>query len=582
MASYACDPELIDIPSAGAVLRIHKIEVNNFRGIRRAEWVLSGPQVALLGPGDSCKSTLLDAIELVFWPRYALTLSDNDFFDGDANLSVLIRAWVIAPPLELTRDGSYFTHLMGYDRTTDTITPEPSDSDLALGVQLSFHGTMEPEWQVFNERAEPRHIGSADRARFGIARISESVGTNLAWGRGSSLARLSADAQSPISHALRGAARAARSTANTSGAFSALSEITTQIATKAKHLRAIDQSTNLQPALDADVLSVNQGALSLHDPNLPISRHGLGSRRLTSIAAQLTDSSAIRIILVDEVETGLEPHRIRHLLRTLNDEISHGNVHQLLLTTHSPVPLRELGAEKLGVVRRSPEAFVTVDSVPLKLQGLVRAHAEALLAPKVVVCEGATEVGLARALMDHSELRENGGHLPIAAPTDARGCTNVVGYANDFVALGYQTAVICDNDDDRLVVDDIDPSVEVVQTEPQLCIEQQVANDLTMPGLKAFAARGLGSIDQANLEQKLRSRDCAPSDLQALLDGVANEDELDRLRNALGRTAKADGEYWFKSIDGGMALGAIVVEHAKQGTRSHRMATTIVEWCRGD
>lgn len=413
-------------------VRVHQVEVKNFRGISEASWSITGARVGLIGPGDSGKTTLIDAIELAFWPHYSLRLTDNDIHLSDPERTVEVRVWVVDPPEELTRDGAFFTHLMGYDQGSDTIIPEPSSGSLVLGVQLTYDGNLEPEWQVFNEHSEPKRINAAHRAKFGVNRIGEALGTHLKWGRGSSLTRLSTEAKSTIEEALRSAGRTARTSAVSSGAFDDLELLTDQLKAKGKELRAFRNSTELSAALDADVLNVSQGAISLHENGLPVGRRGLGSQRLTSIAAQLIELSSSRVLLIDEVETGLEPHRIRHLLRTVENQMKSGAVDQLLFSTHSPTPVRELDVIELNVVRRSTDGVVSATPVPSNLQGVVRAHAEALLAPRVLVCEGITEVGFARGVMDWSEMPSNGGHTPVAGTADARGSTKVVGYANQF------------------------------------------------------------------------------------------------------------------------------------------------------
>lgn len=565
-------------------MRILRIEVNNFRGINELAWDRLGHRAALIGPGDSGKSTLLDAIELVFWPRYSLRLTDNDIWQADTEKTVIIRAWVLDPPEELTRDGSFFTHLMGFDSQKNEITMEPESGSIVLGIQLSFSGDLEPYWEIFNQHAEPKRIRAIDRSKFGVSRIGGELATHLKLGRGSSLLKMSNDANDSLNHALRSAARTARSAASTSGAFNELAALTSEVTAKAKELRAVDGESKVNIALDADILNVSQGAISLHEGNLPIGRRGLGSQRLTSIAVQLTELSAARIILVDEIETGLEPHRIRHLIRALNEQKTNGYLDQLFFSTHSPTPIREVKASELNVFRKSSEAVVTVEPVPEELQGAVRAHAEAFLAPRILVCEGATEVGFARSIMDWSERLENGSHAPVAATADAGGTQKIVGYANDFAHLKYDTAVFCDNDDPSLKISDLSRNSSLFQTERGLSIETQVAKDLSIQGLKEFAEFGLETIERGALNDKLRSKGCHEGDLDSLLSDGPEDDgdpSVQRLRFALGTIAQKDGRDWFKYIDGGAYLGEIALTEVKEGTWLCSMIEDISRWCRG-
>ena len=54
----------------GEMMRINHIQIDNFRGIRHMEWSVRGSVVCLIGPGDSTKSTILDAIEYALSPHW--------------------------------------------------------------------------------------------------------------------------------------------------------------------------------------------------------------------------------------------------------------------------------------------------------------------------------------------------------------------------------------------------------------------------------------------------------------------------------------------------------------------------------
>ncbi|MDQ7976109.1 ATP-binding protein [Paraburkholderia sp. SARCC-3016] len=49
--------------------RIRKIEILNFRGIQRMDWCPAPGINCLIGPGDSGKSTVLDAVDLCLGAR---------------------------------------------------------------------------------------------------------------------------------------------------------------------------------------------------------------------------------------------------------------------------------------------------------------------------------------------------------------------------------------------------------------------------------------------------------------------------------------------------------------------------------
>jgi predicted ATP-dependent endonuclease of OLD family len=88
--------------------------------------------------------------------------------------------------------------------------------------------------------------------------------------------------------------------------------------------------------------------------------------------------------------------------------------------------------------------------IPDTLQGTVRANPEAFFAKRVIVCEGATEVGLIRAL---NNWRIQSGHKSLTylgvryADGGGKSLTN---YTKAFRQLEYDTCLVCDSDDENV------------------------------------------------------------------------------------------------------------------------------------
>ena len=83
-----------------------------------------------------------------------------------------------------------------------------------------------------------------------------------------------------------------------------------------------------------------------------------------------------------------------------------------------------------------------------QVQGTMRTHPEAFLAPNVVVCEGASEVGLLRGI--DRFLVSTGLSDSITAKgtalVDAGGVTRLYERAKAFLALGYRVLAFRDDD----------------------------------------------------------------------------------------------------------------------------------------
>src|SRR5690606_28707346 len=109
----------------------------------------------------------------------------------------------------------------------------------------------------------------------------------------------------------------------------------------------------------------------------------------TSIAAQQTAAIRGDIVLIDEVEHGLEPHRLLHVLHRVKKATTSSRG-QVIVTTHSPVVVQALQAADICVVR-SLGGETTTQQVPDdidEVQGAVRACPAAILSRRVIVCEG--------------------------------------------------------------------------------------------------------------------------------------------------------------------------------------------------
>jgi putative ATP-dependent endonuclease of OLD family len=65
--------------------------------------------------------------------------------------------------------------------------------------------------------------------------------------------------------------------------------------------------------LDVQGVSITSGRISLHDDDLPLRRLGTGSARLIVSALQ-HDAGPPHVAIIDEIEHGLETHRIARLL----------------------------------------------------------------------------------------------------------------------------------------------------------------------------------------------------------------------------------------------------------------------------
>jgi hypothetical protein len=149
----------------------------------------------------------------------------------------------------------------------------------------------------------------------------------------------------------------------------------------------------LTPRIDVQRQSIGAGVISLHEGQVPLRNKGSGSKRLVGAAMQMKLHNGKNIAVIDEIELGLEPHRIRGWLFKLKSSRQ-----QVFATAHSPAVIRELDATKdeLWVCKRDSAGIVTLKSLGTVpgIQGPARSNAESFLGNRIVACEGVTEIGL--------------------------------------------------------------------------------------------------------------------------------------------------------------------------------------------
>jgi putative ATP-dependent endonuclease of OLD family len=183
-------------------MRVRKLSVKNFRGIQKGGWELGASFVALVGPGDSTKTTVLDALGLVLTSRYNATFTDADFYDCDPSNSIVIEAVVVDLPTTLIEERVHGKNRSGI-RPDGTIEHDPIDEagvEECLVVRLTVDASLEPIWEVVRPGdATGDRISASERAQLGFFRIGEYVDQHLRWGRGSALTTLTYE----ISHRRR-------------------------------------------------------------------------------------------------------------------------------------------------------------------------------------------------------------------------------------------------------------------------------------------------------------------------------------------------------------------------------------------
>lgn len=430
--------------------QIRVLEIENFRAIKKLRWLPGSGVNCLIGPGDSGKSTILDAIDQCLGARRSLSFTDADFhaiaFDQPIRISVTIGA--LDDPLK--NIDAYGDFLVGFNAATGLVEPEPGAGlETALTLQLSVASDLEPEWSLVSPRAQAagrtRNLNWADRTRIASARLGATGDAHLTWRRGSVLSKLG-EGKADASGELIRLAREMRD-AFDQNELKELDGSLKLVGTAAGEM-GVPVGAAVQALIDAGSISFTGGTISLHDANgIPLRSLGLGSSRLLITALQRKAADKATTFLIDELEYGLEPHRIIRLLGALGAKEEAPPL-QVFATSHSPTAVTELSAHQLHIVRRNSagEHVVRRASDAGDVQGTIRAHAHALLATSIIVCEGGSEIGLMRGL-DQYFTSTGGTSLAACGATLVNGNGDeTFSRANGLQSLGYRVAVLRDSD----------------------------------------------------------------------------------------------------------------------------------------
>lgn len=539
-------------------MQIRHLRVSNFRGIASLDWTLGHSFCCLIGAGDSGKSTVLDAVEAVLSSRW-FTFTEPDFLACDTAQPIVIESTIGELSKALKSDERFGLYIRGWT-IAGALRDEPeADDEPVLTVRLTVDATMEPVWELVCDRtSDTRTLSNRDRALFGLVRLAGEDARHLGWGQGSVLSRLTGDAKEASSK-LAEAYRTARASAKLDE-IKSLTDAATLAEGFAKGLGAYVQGS-YGPGLELGRSGLSSGSIALHDTGVPLRLAGLGTRRLATLAIQKSAITEGAIVLVDEIEHGLEPHRIIGAISQLKADQARAiadakPVGQVLMTTHSDVALGEVEARSLRVVqvsRPSRQVLIRQPTAPDPIRALLRHTPRALFARRILVCEGNTELGLLLGLRENWPTRHEGRPIEqvgsaIADGNGAEACSIALALA----ALGYQVALYRDSDVPLQIGEQIPLSaagVSVIEYGGLLNTEQALflhATDDFVQGLltHARAERGDDAVDN-NLAIQIPSLTLADIrgpffnwELMSSLNGQ-------QLRAAIADVA--DRKKWFKN-----------------------------------
>lgn len=352
----------------------------------------------ILGGGDVGKTTILEAIALLLSPSNTAVLSEADYWARDNAQEFVIEAVMTLP--DTTGIGSQSTFAWPWAWDGQNAIPPSADEEGDLAApgepvyRVRVRGTAELElaWEVMQPNEELAHFSSAVRRRIGSVRMSadERNDRDLRLVYGSALDRLLADS------ALR--ARIGKEVAGLDLHDSLNDKGKKAIESLDARMAGAALPSNLKLGLTTSQ-GLSIGALiglvaTENDVALPLSSWGAGTRRMSALEIASSTDKEASITLIDEIERGLEPYRLRKLIKILAGQ--HG---QIFLTTHSPIAISCAEDAHLWYL----DSAGSIGALPRdKIGPQQKRDPKTFLARVAVIAEGPTEVGFLQYLLERA------------------------------------------------------------------------------------------------------------------------------------------------------------------------------------
>lgn len=549
--------------------KIHSLSIKNFRGIKEFSHTFDNSNfICLIGRGDSGKSTILEAISYVLYPNWNLNFYDSDFYSCDIENNIEIEVSLVELPDALMTEDKFGIYKRSINPITNKIIDDINDeSEIdVLSIRLVVDKYLEPKWHVVNGRDIEIPISHYDRAKLNVYMISDYIDRHFSWNKGNPLYSLLKKGDviegNEDKNVIIDAIRNVKLQIDENCKFEQFETTIKKIKSNALVL-GIDIS-KINTSIDFKEIAIKDGKVSLHDEDekTPFRLKGKGTKRLISLAIQMALAEENGIILIDEIEQGLEPDRVQHLVNILKREFRG----QIFITTHSRNVITELSYNDLFLLKKGACDLIVMSN---NIQGCLRNNPEVFFYEKVIVCEGATEVGICRAL-NSFRIKNNKNCATFLGVgfVDGHGST-IVEYCKELIRVGYVVCLFCDSDvKDKKGINSRKTElrklgVQVIDWTDgesfELAISLNLPADLIVEVLKLTAKQIKEYIEPEKNESiikrdickliKDKNNDFFPSQI--------NESTLTKeLREIIGKIANDNG--WFKSISKAEELGELI------------------------
>lgn len=539
--------------------RIRRLTVSNFRGLAHTEWWPVEGMNIIIGGGDSGKSTLLHALSLVFSPTNAVQLLETDYYNRLLEPGFTIEATISLP--EDIGLANFQQALWPWEWDGEKAVLPDNEREGALRdpvyiFQLVGTSDLELVWQIIQPNLEPVSLSTGLRRRVGVVRLAsdDRNDRDLRLVSGSALDRLlsKGSLKSRISKEVSAADLSNAMTENEQRSLETLDKSMAAAGLPSGLDLGLTSSQGLSIGALVGLLAEKTGTL------LPVSSWGAGTRRMAALEIARATEASTRLTVIDEIERGLEPYRLRQLLETLS-----ADEQQCFVTTHSPVVLAAAKKAALwyidgtGRVGRLPQD---------KIARQQSRDPETFLSRVPIIAEGITEVGFLRVLL--KLVFEGKDTVHGIRVVDGGGNEAMLGVLEALKDAGISVAGFCDDEGKfpgRWTTLKAAAGPKLFQWQKG-CLEENIIVHVPDSSLFSLAYDNDGVsgdrlrtlADRLNIQDKSETAilsACGSYDsLRKLIVEAATGDRSGASRDPIGKEWSKHSQKWFKTLSGGAEL----------------------------
>lgn len=543
---------------------IRLLTIKRFRGIEKLIWRPNKGVNVLLGGGDVGKTTILEAVALLLNPTNASALSDADYWQRRYEDGFVIGAAMSLPLSCGIAEQRKTVWPWEWDGKRPRIPDMEADNGQPNDPVFCVRACGTPDFELQHEICQPDdtsdHFPVSVRRNIGVVRLSgeDRNDRDLRLIQGSALERLLSDktlrsrlgqklASNDVKDELKDEAK------------TALGELDERFAK-----RALPSDLGLGlvggPGFSLNALigltAAKDGAM------LPLSSWGAGTRRLAALEVAAAHQAEHPIMVVDEIERGLESYRQRVLMEELIASPS-----QVFVTTHSAPAVSAAANASLWYV----DAGGAVGSLPASVGAQQKRDPETFLARVAIIAEGATEVGFVTTLINRAlgeDMRRHGIWVSNGG-SNSETLTVLQGLA----ASGLKVGGFADNEGtDNTRWENVKEKLgDLLMRWPNGCLESNLIPHLAADQLEAFIRDPDGDDGERlrTMADRLGIKDksfaavnaAAPDIRQLMIQAACGSSPADENAPADVKKAwKKHGQRWFKSTAGGEELAEKVFD----------------------